>query len=63
MKEAAPKKPRVRIRRVDQKLQALLRTNADPKKLTAQVSGTSEETAALFSSGTVPAVKMTMETH
>lgn len=53
-----------RLRRVDQKLQRLIKKQNQPaRQLTDQISGTSEETANLFSSGTTPAVRMTMESQ
>lgn len=53
-----------RLRRVDQKLQRLIKKQNQPaRQLTDQISGTSEETANLFSSGTTPAVRMTMESR
>ncbi len=53
-----------RLRRVDQKLQRLIKKQSQPaRQLTDQISGTSEETADLFSSGTTPAVRMTMESR
>jgi hypothetical protein len=50
-----------RIRRVDQKLQFLIKKNQSARQLSDQVAGTSEETANLFSSGTTPTVRMTLE--
>jgi hypothetical protein len=53
-----------RLRRVDQKLQRLIKQRNQPaRQLTDEISGTSEETANLFSSGTTPAVRMTMESQ
>ncbi len=50
-----------RIRRVDQKLQFLLKKNPPARQLSDEITGTSEETANLFSSGTMPTVPLTLE--
>ena len=51
-----------RIRRVDQKLQSLIRKNPPAaRQLSDRITGTSEETANLFSSGTTPTVRMLLE--
>ena len=47
--------------RAEQKLRDLIARNPPAKELTDQVSGTSEATANLFSGGTTPSVKMTMD--
>jgi hypothetical protein len=47
--------------RVEQKLRDLARKNKPVRELTDALTGTSEDTAELFSSGTKPAMKMTME--
>jgi hypothetical protein len=57
------KSGRGRYRRVDQKLQDIIKRNRGAKKLDDLIGGTSEETAELFSSGTTPAVQMTIYTH
>jgi hypothetical protein len=49
-----------RYSRVEQKLRDLARKRLTSAELTGRVSGTSEETAGLFSAGTTPAVKVTM---
>jgi hypothetical protein len=55
--------PRKAYNRVEQKLKDLLRQRLSGKEFGDRVSGSSEETASLFSSGTVPAVRMTRESH
>lgn len=50
-----------RIRRVDQKLQLLVKKDQSARQLSDQIAGTSEETANLFSSGTTPTVRITRE--
>jgi hypothetical protein len=50
-----------RIRRVDQKLQYLIKKNLPARQLSDEITGTSEETANLFSSGTTPTMPMTLE--
>lgn len=57
-----PKLPE-RFSRVEQKLRDLARRQQEARQLTGQISATSEETAALFSGGTTPAVRMTMESR
>jgi hypothetical protein len=53
---------RERYRRVEQKLQDLVKQIRNPKQLADTIAGTSEATADLFSSGTTPAVRMTVYT-
>jgi hypothetical protein len=55
-----PQKPvRERYSRVEQKLQDLLRRTREAQGLAGRITGTSEETASLFSAGTTPAVRLT----
>ena len=54
---------RKRLRRVDQNLKDLAKRAAEGKTLADRVSGTSEETAQLFSSGTTPFPKLTIYSH
>jgi hypothetical protein len=49
-----------RHRRVDQKLRDLAKRATEAKGLADRISGTSEETASLFSSGTTPFPKLTI---
>ena len=59
MNEAQIPGVRKAYNRVEQKLRDLARKRISAKEMGDQVSGTSEETAELFSSGTAPAVRMT----
>ena len=52
-----------RYSRAEQKLRDLLARNPPARDLSDRVAGTSSETADLFSSGTTPAVKMTMDSR
>jgi hypothetical protein len=52
-----------RYSRAEQKLRDLIARNPPARELTDRVTGTSEDTANLFSSGTTPSVKMTMDSH
>jgi hypothetical protein len=47
--------------RAEQKLRDLIARNPPARELADRVTGTSEDTANLFSSGTTPSVKMTMD--
>jgi hypothetical protein len=51
-------RPRERYRRVEQNLRRLLEQAPSTAGTTARFTGTSEETAQLFSSGTTPAVQV-----
>jgi hypothetical protein len=49
--------------RAEQKLRDLMRKNKQVRELADQVTGTSEDTAQLFSSGTTPLMKITMDSR
>jgi hypothetical protein len=52
-----------RYSRAEQKLRDLIAKNPHARELADQVTGTSEDTAGLFSSGTTPALKILMDSR